>query len=844
MDIRSQVMQSDNAQNKSMDKFSFTELVSCTGGTTSYEGEDFSVINVKFDSRDQMENVAFIAFVTDKDNGHNYVSIALEKGATVAIVSEDIEVEIPTIKVKDTKKAYQDIATYHRSKFPIKTIGITGSNGKTTVKDMLSKILSVKYKKVLSTEKNFNNELGVPQTLLKLDETYDVAVIEMRMKHKGEICTLANMVKPDLAIVTGTSADVDGFKPEMEMVAALKENGTLLLCSDDEILSKIESNQHEILFCGLQNEDQNLLYATDIKQFWLGSKLGLTFTVHYQRKAYHCELPVLGRHNVQNALLALAVSLKLGIEIDVATHALRLYPYSSMRLETSVIDGVKFIKDYYNTSFESAKSALDTLEELREGQGKNIAIFGDILEFGVDIANYHRKIAAYTIGKVDIVYYVGKHQEEFLARRADAHCFTTKDQLNAALSDLLNKDLASGDTILIKGLRGAKLWEQYEFIRKFLERGSTIPAQAKLLVDVDALKHNYFAIKGYIGEHVKVMPVIKADAYGSGANLLANVYSDCDFFAVADLHEADELHDVMPNAKFLVVYQPFIEEATWIVERDYVITSVSDIDFVIKLNEIAKHANKKLSIHVEIDTGMSRLGVLPADCEAFAKVLAACKYLNVEGIYTHYSSADLNHPEDLAYTAKQTEVFKKAIDVIEKIIGHIQYKHACAGAAIFNPNAEWFNMVRPGYILLGYYPNKEIANKIELRPALKYMTKVTQVKAYEEGVSVSYGRRFVTKKQTLIAQIPIGYSDGLMRQLSNKGAFVIKGQLAPIIGNINMDYTMVDVTNISPDVCAGDEVFIFDNVNMTIEKMAELCDTIGYEIITNIKSKADRIESF
>jgi len=834
------------------DKFSFRELAACTGGTTTYEGDDFSVINVKFDSRDNMQDVAFIAFVTDKDNGHKYIATAAKKGATVAIVSEDVEVAIPTIKVKDTKKAYQAIATYHRRKFPLKTIGITGSNGKTTVKDMLSKILSVKYK-VLSTEKNFNNELGVPQTLLKLDDTYDVAVIEMRMKHQGEICTLTDIVKPDIAIITGIShignlggTYTDAFEPVKETIAGLKEAGILLLCSDDELLAEVESDQHEVLFCGLKNEAPNLLYATRIKQFWLGNKLGLTFFVHYRGKDYLCELPVLGRHNVQNALLALAAGLKLGINIGEATRALRLYPSSSMRLETSIIDGIKFIKDYYNTSFESAKSALDTLLELRdgEGKGKNIAILGDILELGTGSAKYHRKIAEYTIGKADIVYYIGNHEEAFLAGREDAHCFATKDKLNAALANILNGGLSNGDTVLIKGLREARLWEQYEFVRKYLERGSTIPAQARLLVDVDALKHNYFAIKNYVGEHVKVMPVIKADAYGSGANLLANVYSDCDLFAVADLLEADELHRGMPNAKFLIVYQPFIEEANWIVDRDYVVTSVSDIDFVIKLNEVASHSNKKLLIHLEIDTGMSRLGVLPEDCEAFAKVLSECKHLIVDGIYTHYSSADLSAEADLAYTARQTEVFKKAIEVVERIVGHIPYKHACAGAAIFNPKAELFNMVRPGYMLLGYSLSSEVAKQIELRPALKYATKVTQVKAYEEGVSVSYGRQFVTKKKTLIAQIPIGYSDGLMRQLSNKGAFVIKGQLAPIVGNINMDYTMVDVTNINPAVRAGDEVFIFDNVNMTIEKMAELCDTIGYEIITNIKSKADRIESF
>jgi alanine racemase len=240
---------------------------------------------------------------------------------------------------------------------------------------------------------------------------------------------------------------------------------------------------------------------------------------------------------------------------------------------------------------------------------------------------------------------------------------------------------------------------------------------------------------------------------------------------------------------------------------------------------------------------MSRLGVLVDNCDTFAKSLSECKNLTVEGIFTHYSSADLYAPADLEFTAKQTTLFKKAIKIIEDIIGSIRYKHACAGAAIFNPNAELFNMVRPGYILHGYYPCEEIKNKIKLQSSLRYVTRITQIKEYEPGVSISYGRRFITQRKTLLAEIPVGYSDGLMRKLSNKGAFVIKGQLAPITGNITMDYTMVDITDIGPDeVKVGDEVAIFDNINMTIERMAELCDTIGYEIITNIKNKADRIE--
>jgi alanine racemase len=449
------------------------------------------------------------------------------------------------------------------------------------------------------------------------------------------------------------------------------------------------------------------------------------------------------------------------------------------------------------------------------------------------------------VGKADKVYYVGEHSGAFSDSRGDALCFSSKDELNSALTHAVREaELSEGDIILIKGSNGMRMWEQYELIHKLLERGSALSAQTRLLVDVDALKHNYIAVKNYVGPDVKVVPVLKADAYGSGVDLLSNIYSNCNFFAIADLLESEELHGVMPNAKFLVLYQPFIEEVDWIVERDYIITTVCDADFVIALNNAAKKRDKKISVHIEIDTGMGRLGVPVRDCYEFAKKISPCENIIIEGIFTHYSSADMYGAEDLKFTEYQTTEFKKAIEIVEAILGEIPYKHACASAAIFNPKAELFNMVRPGYILRGYYPCDEIKDKIELRPTLKLVAKVAKLKEFNPGEGISYGRRFITSRKTLIAEIPVGYSDGLMRKLSNRGAFVIRGRLAPIVGNITMDYTMVDVTDIYPKVSVGDDVAVFDNINMTIEEMARLCDTIGYEIITNIKSKADRIEAF
>ena len=835
-----------------MKKLSFREIVACTGGTTSYCGDDFFLSSIKFDSRGEIKDAAFIAFITEKDNGHHYISMAEKKGALAAIVSEETNTSLPTIMVEDTKKAYQEIALYYRNKFTCPIIAITGSNGKTTVKDMLTAILSTRFK-VLSTEKNYNNELGVPQTLLMLDDTYDIVVLEMGMNHSGEIHTLSMIAKPEIGIITNIGLAHIGnlkdnkktiFDAKMELTDGMKKQGTLILYHNDPMLCNVTKEDIHIIFCGLTETEHNELYATNISQYWEKDHYGLTFLLHYNKESYHCHLPILGKHNVGNALLALTASIKAGIPLEQGITALQNYPRSPMRLETVKLHGIYFIKDYYNASIDSTKAALDTLSEIK-CSGKKIAILGEVKELGKQSETLHSKLASYTVGKADLVYYLGNYQEAFLSGRKDSYCFSTKEELNLALSyAITKKELQTGDIVLMKGSHENKLWEQYDFIYNLLEHGSTIPSQTQLLIDVAALKHNYTAIKHYVGNDVEIMPVVKADAYGSGARLLATIYPDCSFFAVADLREAEELHPLMPNARFLVLYEPFEQDIAWLIEHDYIVVSASRISFLQKLNAAAKKARKKQAVHIEIDTGMGRLGAFLKECHTLAETLLECNDLIVEGIFTHYSSADMYEPADLEFTAMQTEKFKKAIKIVEDIIGEIPYKHACAGAAIFNPKAELFNLVRPGYILRGYYPCKEIKEKIDLKPALKYIARIAQIREFEPGESISYGRHFITKRKTRLAEVPVGYSDGLMRKLSNRGAFVINGQLAPIVGNITMDYTMVDITDITGSVQIGDEAAIFDNINMTVEHMAELCDTIGYEILTNIKNKADRIEIF
>ena len=353
----------------------------------------------------------------------------------------------------------------------------------------------------------------------------------------------------------------------------------------------------------------------------------------------------------------------------------------------------------------------------------------------------------------------------------------------------------------------------------------------QMMVNLDSFEYNFRQIQEFVGKDVTVMPVIKAEAYGTYINRLKNYINLFNIVAVALVSEAVNLRKIGYEKEIFVLNQPDVTEVDEIIEKRITV-GVSDFEFIEKLGE----SRKKVKVHIEIDTGMGRTGIQKNELEDFAKTIKNYDNIVVEGIYTHLSSADY----DREYTEEQFSKFEECVKIAKNIFGNLKYIHSSASNGILNYADHKYNMVRAGIILYGYPSFNKTYDVIDLKPVCKLKSKITFLKEVESGTSISYSRKFITERKTKIATISIGYADGIRRSLSNNGNVVINGFKAPIVGNVCMDSLMADVTDI-PNVKLGDEVYIWDNENITLEEVADKCGTINYEIMSEISARVPRV---
>ena len=347
-------------------------------------------------------------------------------------------------------------------------------------------------------------------------------------------------------------------------------------------------------------------------------------------------------------------------------------------------------------------------------------------------------------------------------------------------------------------------------------------------VNLTNFEHNMNEIRKKIGEDVAMMPVIKANGYGTYINHRLDVLNDYDIVAVANVDEAVFVRELGFEKQIFVLNQPYETEIDKIVKYD-IIVGISSYHFAEQLGK----ADAPIKVHLEIGSGMGRTGVHPYRIDKFIEKLPS--NVIVEGIYTHLSSADI----DDEYTEKQLKNFRAAVETAKSMLGDIKYVHAAASNGIVNYPDSHFNLVRTGIIMYGYASADDTLEKIDIKPITSLKAKITFIKEVKEGTSIGYGRSYITKRESIIGTVPIGYGDGFRRTYSNGWEVMVRGQKVPIIGKVCMDSFMVDLTDV-PGASLGDEVIIWDNENITVEDLAERCDTINYEILCSISDRVPR----
>ena len=447
-----------------MKKLLLRDIVSGIGAQCDACG-DVVITGVSTDTRTIQKGDLFIALVGDKFDGHDYLAVAQQNGAVAAVCSRKVEADMPVLLVDDTLKALQDLAAYYRSLLDIKVVAVTGSNGKTSTRDMITCVLSSKYR-VYSTKKNFNNEIGLPKTLLEMEEGYDIAVLEMGMNHFGEISRLTNIAKPDVAVITNVGKAHIGnlgsqeniLKAKLEILEGLKKDGLLIVNGDDAYLRTAATGEFKKQFIGISELSHPQLQAENITV----SGTDTLFTVD----GVQGSIPVLGTYNVLNALLAMCCGRYFGVSVREAFDALKGYQSVGMRCEAEKINGVNLVKDYYNSSPDSARVALEALGDYADG-GKKIALLGEMLELGEYSAAEHRVLAENCVKNgVSSVFFIGADKESFSAgmpENAQVFAPDEREKMQQAVAAFATGGgFAVGDAVLIKGSRGMKMEQFYE----------------------------------------------------------------------------------------------------------------------------------------------------------------------------------------------------------------------------------------------------------------------------------------------------------------------------------------------------------------------------------------------
>ena len=792
--------------------------------------KNLQIHHIAFDSRNIYSTLktAFIAINTHKNSGEKYISQAIEKGIKV-IISENFYSEydgITWIIVENSVKFLQDLAHYHIENQPIKTIGITGSNGKTIVKEWLYQCLWNEFPTVKSP-KSFNSQIGLPISLLQTSEKHQVGIFEVGISKPNEMKTLEEIFSPKIGILThiGT-AHSSNFENELQLI---KEK--LILFKNSEIIIYNGDNEQVCKEIKTQYSDKKLISFglkthNDVKIICDYKDRNQEILVQYFSEKLSFPANQRDEATLTNALAVICILKEFGFTNEKIVEKINNLKAVEMRLES--VNGVRnnlIINDSFNLDLDSLIIAYQFINQYNRDE--KTLVLSDIFDVKNDDVSLYHKVAEITNQQnFKQIFLVGNQISRFQEKfNAKTYTFSTTKEL------LESQQLNSIENQLIL-LKGARIFE-FEKIKSHLElqKHDTV-----LEINLNAILHNINVHKSLLKPETKMCAMVKAYSYGLGGYEIAEFlqHHHIDYLGVA---YADEGVDLRKNGITTPILVMNPEQGSYDVIIDYNLEPEIYSLRVLELfaNQLQlKGIQQKYPIHIKVETGMHRLGFKEHEIDELVENLK--KYnVKVASIFSHLSSADV--PEEDDYTMEQIHTFQRVSSKISEALGYQPIRHILNTAGITHYADYQFEMVRIGIGMVGISANPKV--KKQLQSAVTFKTVISQISEVKQGESIGYNRKYKAEKDTRIATIPVGYADGIPRLIGNKKGFVgIQNQKVSIVGNICMDMLMVDLQNIKAK--EGDEVIIF-NGNPTLEEFSGYCQTIPYEVLTSISRRVKRI---
>ncbi|HEY73989.1 MAG: alanine racemase [Chloroflexi bacterium] len=847
------------------------DLLSATGGQHIGPPIPIQFPAFCYDSHRLTPGDLFVAVKTEGGgDGHDYIADAIEKWAGGVLCQfPPPNPTVPCIVVPDTQLALTDWAAHILRRHNPQVVGVTGSTSKTDTRRAISSVLAIRHR-VFANPPALSSRFGLPISLAGLGSEHEVAVLEMACHAFGDIAHLAELTRPRIAVVTAVNRAHLAYLGSMEAIAqekgglveSLPPDGVAVLNYDDpRVRAMRERTRARIVTYGLSPDAD--IVASDLRL----DREGLQFVVHFPgvsglgTPGYPAKSEIrtrlLGRHQAHVVMAAIAVGLAYHVpwddildvmeELEPGPGRLRLLPGAS---DSLLLDG---------SASCSPATALQALYALADYPAqRRIAVLGDMAQLGGYSVEGHRHLGRVAAAFVDYLIVKGERAtwiaeaaiEAGLPREHTLVTYTARDAVRH-----LKPQLKPGDVALVKGDVEARMEQVVEglladhadadrLVRRvdgLIVRTARPSRSTWTEVNLEAIAYNVRRIKEIVGPKVDILAVLKADAYGHGALTVARIAlnNGASFCGVASVNEAVKLRDGGVDAPILVLgYTP-----SWLAKaallRDVTLT-LYDTDVARAFSRAATDLRRTARVHIKVDTGMGRLGLLPEQVVPFVEKIRALPGLDLEGIFTHFSVAD---DADLEYTRWQLARFREVLEHLTEIGVAFRIVHCANSAALLRLPETRFDMVRLGLVMYGLQPSPQVSLPPGFRPALAWKTTIAQAKTLPPGSYVSYGNVYRTEQEETIAVIPVGYADGFRRAPTRWQAVLVRGQRAPIVGRVCMDQTMVNVSHI-PNARVGDEVVLIGhqgNDAITAEEVAGWLGTINYEVISEILARVPRV---